>query len=91
MQEDNPSVLQEEVQEVSRQLESIALTPDCMDDDVAQALFGDFDEDDYEEILDDFCLTAAQEPDSEEEDEFDYDAHIRALMEKARRPNARGL
>jgi protein LTV1 len=78
-------VQDDEIKEVSRQLESIALTPDCMDDDVALALFGDFDEGDYEEILDDFCITAAQEPDEVEEQEFDYDEHIRNLMEKARR------
>ena len=75
----------EEVHEVSRQLESIVLTPDCMDDDVAQALFGDFEDGEFEEILDDFCLTAAQEPDSEEEQEFDYDAHIRSLIERAKK------
>lgn len=79
-------VLQEnDVQEVSRQLESIALTPDCMDTDVAQALFGEFEEGDFEEILDDFCLTAAEEPPEQEEQEFDYDAHIRNLMERAKK------
>merc|ERR1712176_1290787 len=43
------------VREVERQLDSIALTPDCMDEDIAQALFGDFEEGNFEEILDDFC------------------------------------
>lgn len=76
-------VLEDDVKEVPRQLDAIALTPDCMDDDVAQALFGDFEEGEFEEILDDFCLTAAQEPDEDEEEEFDYDAHIRSLMERA--------
>jgi protein LTV1 len=76
-------VLEDDVQEVSRELEAIALTPDCMDDDVAQALFGDFEEGEFEEILDDFCLTAAQDPGEDEEEEFDYDAHIRSLMERA--------
>ena len=77
-------VIQENVQEVSRQLESIALTPNCMDDDIARALFGEFDKNDFEEILDDFCITAAQElEDDEGEHEFDYDAHIRSLMERA--------
>jgi len=84
LQDPRARAMQEDVQEVSRQLESIALTPDCMDTDVAQALFGEFDEGDFEEILDDFCLTAAEEPDSEEEEEFDYDAHIRSLMERAK-------
>lgn len=79
-------VLEEEVQEVSRQLESIALTPDFMDDDIALALFGDFDEGSFEEILDDFCLTAAQEPEGGDEEEtgFDFESHVQALMEKAR-------
>ena len=76
-------VLEDDVQEVSRQLESIALTPDCMDDDVAQALFGDFEEGVFEELPDDFCLTAAQEPNEDEEEDFDYDAHIRSLLERA--------
>lgn len=74
-----------DVFEVDRQLDAIALTPDCMDEDIAQALFGDFDEADFEEILDDFCVTAAQEPDEEQEaSEFDFDAHMRKLLEKAR-------
>jgi protein LTV1 len=85
MRDPRAHVLEEDVQEVSRQLESIVLTPDCMDDDIALALFGDFDEGSFEEILDDFCLTAAQEPEGEEvEQGFDFDAHIHALMEKAR-------
>jgi len=84
------SNVNDDVQEVSRQLESIALTPDCMDDDVAQALFGDFDETEFEEILDDFCVTAAQEPeqDDNEEEEFDFEAHVAALMERARKQDA---
>lgn len=57
--------LEEEVMEVDRQLDSIAMTPDCMDDDIAKALFGDFEEGAFEELLDDFCITAAQEPDPE--------------------------
>jgi protein LTV1 len=78
-------VLEDEVQEVERQLDSIALTPDCMDEDIALALFGDFDEGGFEEILDDFCVTAAQEPEGEEEEKgFDFDAHVQSLIEKAR-------
>ncbi len=48
------------IKEVDRQLDSIALTADCMDDDVAIALFGEYEEGEYEEILDDFCFTANQ-------------------------------
>lgn len=80
--------------EVARNLESIALTPDCMDDDMAQALFGDIDNGDFEEILDDFVLTAAQEIDEDEVDDeqaaFDYDEHIRQLITKAQ-AQERGL
>lgn len=75
---------EELVQEVDRQLESIALTADCMDDDIAQALFGDFDADDYEELNDEFVLDAAQEVDDEEEATFDFAAHIQRLMDKAK-------
>lgn len=49
------------VHEVGRMLDSIALTPDCMDEDMAGALFGEFEEGQFEEILDDFCLTANKE------------------------------
>lgn len=76
--------LEENVQEVPRQLDSIAVTPDCMDDDIAQALFGNFEEGDFEEILDDFCLTAAEEPEDEEEEVFDFDKHVQNLIEQAR-------
>eukprot|EP00586_Coscinodiscus_wailesii_P012484 CAMPEP_0172511688 /NCGR_PEP_ID=MMETSP1066-20121228/238204_1 /TAXON_ID=671091 /ORGANISM="Coscinodiscus wailesii, Strain CCMP2513" /LENGTH=458 /DNA_ID=CAMNT_0013291163 /DNA_START=230 /DNA_END=1606 /DNA_ORIENTATION=- len=82
--------LDEEIVEMDRNLESIALTADCMDDDVAQALFGDFEEGDFEEILDDFCVTAAKTPEvsdeesvEEEKGGFDFDEHIKRLMEKA--------
>lgn len=80
----NPVLLEDNIQEMDRQLDSIAITADCMDDDVAQALF-DYEEGEFEEILDDFCLTAAQEPEDEEEvHAFDFDAHIEALIQKAR-------
>jgi protein LTV1 len=86
------------IKEVDRQLTSIALTPDCMDDDVAQALFGDYDEGGFEDILDDFCFTANQdvpihEMNQEEEGGllsgggaggFDFDAHVDALIAKAK-------
>ncbi|KAL3941049.1 MAG: hypothetical protein SGBAC_004531 [Bacillariaceae sp.] len=71
--------------EVDRQLDSIALTADCMDDDIAQALFGDFEETDFEELNDDFMLDAAKEPETSEDVPFDFAAHVRDLMEKAKR------
>eukprot|EP00956_Cyclotella_meneghiniana_P019217 scaffold32752_cov42-Cyclotella_meneghiniana.AAC.3 len=73
-----------EIHEVGRMLDSIAISADCMEEDVAQALF-DFEEGEFEEILDDFCLTANQEPEEEDEVQgFNFEEHIRGLMEKAR-------
>lgn len=70
--------------EVERMLESINLNPKYMDQEIRDALFN-FEEEEFEEILDDFCLTAAQEPNNNENTEaFDYDDHIRKLMEKAK-------
>lgn len=87
------------VHEVGRMLDSIALTSDCMEEDMAQALF-DFEEGQFEEILDDFCITANQEELEEDVDgidgqgtgggtssstgEFNFEQHIQMLMEKAR-------
>ena len=81
--------LNDEIRELDRDLDAIALSQDCMDDDIAQALFGDFEEGHFEEILDDFCITAAQEPTQEElqnddNDDFDFDAHIQSLINKAK-------
>ena len=84
------------VHEVGRMLDSIALTADCMEEDMAHALF-DFEDGQFEEILDDFCITANQEELEEthvDEDndngndkntgEFNFEQHIQMLMEKAR-------
>lgn len=81
-----------EVHEVGRMLDSIALTPDCMDEDIAKALFEEYDDGEFEEILDDFCLTANEEVLEEIEGEedggggggFNFEQHIQMLMEKAR-------
>jgi len=92
--------------EVRRQFESLPLTSDCMDDDVAAALFGGDDDEDgvdgqgfdfdgeFEELDDDFVLQAAREPDLPEAEAeaqgtdaaepFDFDEHVRRLMEKAK-------
>jgi protein LTV1 len=81
--------LQEDlVKEVDRQLESIALTADCMDQDIAHALFDDFDEGDYEELNDEFVLDAATVVEGEEEMGFDFAAHIKGLIEKAKMESA---
>ena len=69
--------------EVERMLESINLNPKFMDEDIHDALFN-FEEGDFEEILDDFCVTAAQAPEGTSDETFDYDAHIQAMIEKAR-------
>ena len=80
------TVEDEIVREVDRQLDSIALTSDCMDDEIAQMLFGDFEEGEFEELNDEFVLDAAKEPEPIEGDEiaFDYNSHIQGLIEKAK-------
>ena len=78
------------VREVGRMLDSIALTADCMEEDVAAAMFGDFEDGDFEELDDDFCLTANQEGGGEDEENdddgggFNFERHVRSLMERAR-------
>lgn len=85
-----PTAGEESLMEITRQLDCIPLTPDVMDEEIAAALF-DYDEGDFEELNDDFCLMAAQEPEADDTDgkdgaaNFDFDEHIRQLMEKARR------
>jgi protein LTV1 len=79
-------VLQEEtLMEVDRQFDSIPLSADCMDEDIAEALFGDFEEGEYEELNDDFMMEATKEPEdgSGADESFDFDEHIKRLMEKA--------
>lgn len=77
------------IKEVDRQLDAIALSADCLDPELADALFN-FEENDFEEILDDFCMTANQEPEkfqgdeNYEVDDFDFDAHIERLIQKAK-------
>jgi len=80
------NIQHEIVQEVDRQLDSIALTSDCMDDEIAQILFGDFEEGEFEELNDEFVLDAAKEPEPTDEDKtnFNYDSHIQRLIEKAK-------
>jgi len=85
------------VHEADRMLDSIALTTDCLDDDIEEALFN-YNEDEFEEILDDFCFTANLEvlddADNTDNDngegggEFNYEQHIQQLMEKARKLDA---
>lgn len=82
------------VEEVPRQLDSIMLSTECMDEEIAHALFDDIKDDQYEEILDDFCITANEEiieEDNEDDDdhvvkviEFDYETHIEGLLRKAK-------
>ena len=75
------------VHEVGRMLDSIALTTDCMEEDVARALFEEYEEEEFEEILDDFCFTANLENEDEDDEhngEFNFEEHIRQMMEKAR-------
>jgi protein LTV1 len=73
---------EETLLEIDRQLDSIPLTAEVMDDDIAAALFGE--EEEFEELNDDFVFMAAADP-TDEEDAFDFDRHIQDLLEKARR------
>jgi protein LTV1 len=76
--------------------DNVDLTLDCMDEDMRKILmlavdadFEDFDVDgallEAGELDDDFCLQAAQDPIDDKSGGFDYDAHIRQLLERARR------
>lgn len=77
---------EESLLEVDRQLDSIPLSAEFMDEDIAAALFGDFDDLDYEELNDDFILEAAREPEYDDKGEsFDFDNHIQQLLEKVAR------
>lgn len=93
------TIQDEIVKEVDRQLDSIALTAECMDEEIAQALFGDFDDCDFEELNDEFVLDAAKETlDTDGDDDngnnvgdtFDFAAHIRSLVEKAKMDSQSG-
>lgn len=95
MSNNNNRISEEALVEVHRQMDSIPLTADCMDEDIAAALFGDFDEEDYEELNDDFMLDAAaaevsDDTNGKKDNAFDYDAHVQQLLEKARRDAAGG-
>jgi protein LTV1 len=79
--------------------DNVDLTLDCMDEDMRKILMlaeggdddalEDFDVDgallEAGELDDDFCLQAAQDPIDDKSGGFDYDAHIRQLLERARR------
>ena len=91
-------VLDDVIVEVDRQMDSLPLTADCMDEDVAMALFGDYDENEYEELNDDFVLFAAgvstyethsvtengTSMQKQESSAFDFDAHIQQLINTAK-------
>ena len=73
-----------DIQELDRQFDSIALTADCMDEDIARALFDEYEDGEYEEILDDFCITAAQDQidnDDDDDDEMEESEADKALRE----------
>ena len=80
------ALAEENLLEVQRQFDSIPITTDCMDDDIAEALFaGDFEDVGLEELDDEFVFQAASEAEPVSDDGFDFDQHIQELMEKARR------
>eukprot|EP00602_Paraphysomonas_sp_CaronLab_P007295 CAMPEP_0185035276 /NCGR_PEP_ID=MMETSP1103-20130426/26359_1 /TAXON_ID=36769 /ORGANISM="Paraphysomonas bandaiensis, Strain Caron Lab Isolate" /LENGTH=513 /DNA_ID=CAMNT_0027572283 /DNA_START=227 /DNA_END=1768 /DNA_ORIENTATION=+ len=65
--------------EFDRRLEAITISNEFMDEDLEKALF-EAEEGDFEELLDDFVETAMAEP---ETPDFDYDAHIAALIARS--------
>lgn len=69
------------------QVDNIALS-EALDEDMRAMLYGDIDVDagNFEELHDEFILDAAQEPTDDDQAAalFDYDAHIRELLEKAK-------
>jgi len=71
--------------QLKRDLNAVTIGAEYMDLDLHAALFDEEDEDgEFEELLDDFCLTAMQEP---EAPDFDFDAHIAGLIAKSERDN----
>jgi protein LTV1 len=71
--------------EVPRQFDSIPISTEVMDEDIAAALF-EFEQHEFEELDDDFVIAAAQEPEDEAE-VFDWDQHIANLIAKAKSNN----
>jgi protein LTV1 len=96
---DNPTPNDTQADSGDRLLfESVNLTLDCMDEDMQKILLfdddigwdGNNDQENkgsmWEELDDDFCIQASREPEGGGgiSNEFDYDAHIRQLLERAR-------
>ncbi len=66
--------------DLQRDLQAITISAEFMDADLHAALFEDEDEEgEFEALDDDFVLQVAQEP---EVPDFDFDAHIAALIAK---------
>ena len=76
--------------EVKGQLDNIPIA-EALDDEMAAILYGDVDleEADFEELNDEFIFDAAKEPE-DAGNAFDYDEHIRQLMEKSRKEREGG-
>ena len=74
------------VRELDRRLDVIAISVDYMDEDVVLALFGDFEEGGFEEILDDFCITAGQDAALVEEEGKERGAGGGLVVEFVSRP-----
>jgi protein LTV1 len=70
--------------ELERNLQAITISDEFMDEDIKDALFEDADEGDFEVMDDDFVSQAMAEPEHVENSEggFDFDAHIRHLIEQ---------
>lgn len=76
--------------EVKGQMDNIPLV-EALDEEMAAILYGDnVDVQQFEELNDEFIFDAAKEPEPDANNAFDYDAHIRQLMEKAKREREGG-
>lgn len=63
-----------------READAVNVDPELMDAEVRAALFED--DEDFEELADDFVIDANQQGEDDDEP-FDYEAHIAALMREA--------
>ena len=76
--------------EVKGQMDNIPLV-DALDEEMAAMVYDDSVQlDDFEDLNDEFIFDAAKEPEDNGNNSFDYDEHIRQLMEKAKKEREGG-
>lgn len=75
--------LEDNIEELDRCLESIELDREYMADDIANILFNTYQEGEYEELLDDFCITASKNPQKDncnDDGNFNIESHFSNLL-----------